>query len=105
MTGYSGPVDGYYAAWASLVRQASVLDDLAERATAAQAELRAAFDRDRHALGNDQYGAELAKKLPAMESDIFAAISAHIAELEHTAGGLRANARNYEAAEQPSSAR
>lgn len=94
MTGYSVYSD-------ALLRQARVDDELARHATSVQAALRAAFDRDRNALGNDEYGAELAKKLPGIESGIFDALMAHIGELERAASGLRVSARNYQGAEQP----
>ncbi|WP_327093049.1 hypothetical protein OIE66_21110 [Nonomuraea sp. NBC_01738] len=94
MTGYSVYAD-------SLQRQARVDDELARHATTVQTTLRAAFDRDRNTLGNDEYGAELAKKLPGIESGIFDALMAHIGELERAASGLRVSARNYQGAEHP----
>lgn len=85
----------------ALRRQARVDDELAGHATSVQAALRAAFDRDRNTLGNDEYGAELAKQLPGIESGIFDALTAHICEIERAASGLHLSARNYQEAEQP----
>lgn len=92
---------GYYMRWDALRREARVYDELGHNAQAARDDLRAAFDRDRSTLGNDMYGAELAKALPGIERDIFDALKRHIDELERVATGLNVNARNYERAEQP----
>ncbi|GAA2684498.1 hypothetical protein GCM10010412_070900 [Nonomuraea recticatena] len=92
---------GYSVRWGALHRQARVYAELTHNAEEAHVELRAAFDRDRNTLGQDMYGAELAKKLPGMEADIFAALKAHIDELERVASDLNVSARNYEGADQP----
>ncbi|GAA3472660.1 hypothetical protein [Nonomuraea roseola] len=92
---------GYSVRWGALHRQARVYDELTYNAEEVCVELRAAFDRDRNTLGQDVYGAELAKKLPGMEADIFDALMAHIDELERVASGLNVSARNYEGADQP----
>ncbi|WP_346148502.1 hypothetical protein [Nonomuraea recticatena] len=57
------------------------------------------MDRDRTALGNDHYGVELARQLPAIEQGIYDAFDAYLHELEGTSKGLNANATNYETAE------
>ncbi|MET9342336.1 hypothetical protein [Nonomuraea sp. NPDC003804] len=92
---------GFSVWWESLHRQARVYDELAHNAEEVRAELRAAFDRDRNTLGDDMYGAELAKKMPEMEGGIFDALKAHIDELERVASRLNTTARNYEGAEHP----
>ena len=63
--------------------------------------LQAAFDRDRGTLGDDEYGAELAKKLPEIESRIFTALRSHLDELDRIAAGLHVSAANYELADRP----
>lgn len=63
--------------------------------------LHAAFARDRNTLGTDEYGAELAKKLPAIEEAVFTALQNLITELDYTSTGLHATASAYELAEQP----
>lgn len=90
---------GYSVWWAALHRQAKVYDEVAHNAEEVRAELRAAFDRDRNTLGDDVYGAELAKKLPEIERGIFDALKTHIDEIESVASGLIVSARNYEGAE------
>ncbi|MGP3911797.1 hypothetical protein [Nonomuraea sp. 10N515B] len=92
---------GYYVERKALRREARVYDELERNAKEARDELRAAFDRDRNTLGNDEYGAELAKNMPGIERGIFDALKAHMDELERLASGLNVSARNYEAAEQP----
>ncbi|MFI7638550.1 hypothetical protein [Nonomuraea sp. NPDC049400] len=92
---------GYSVAWEALHLQARVYDELERNAKEARDELRAAFDRDRKTLGNDEYGAELAKNLPGIERRIFDDLKTYIDELERVASGLNVNARNYEAVERP----
>ncbi|MEQ4715228.1 hypothetical protein [Nonomuraea sp. B19D2] len=92
---------GYSVAWKALHLQARVYDELERNAKETRDELRAAFDRDRKTLGNDEYGAELAKKMPEIERRIFDDLKTHIDELERLASGLNVNARNYKAVERP----
>ncbi|WP_067143828.1 hypothetical protein [Microtetraspora malaysiensis] len=94
-------MSGYSVQPGALHRQSKVYDELAHSAEEARVELRAAFDRDRSTLGDDMYGAELAKKLPGMEGGIFAALKTHIDALERVAANLNVSARNYEAVEHP----
>ncbi|SEL92338.1 hypothetical protein [Nonomuraea pusilla] len=96
-------MSGYYVRAQSLRDQAVAYDKHAVDVTDVRNTLRAAFDRDRSSLGNDEYGAELAKKLPGIESGIFDGFKAFIDELEGIATGLRANAGNYERADSPGS--
>ncbi|MET7461151.1 hypothetical protein [Nonomuraea sp. NPDC005501] len=95
-------MSGYFVRFEALRRRAKAYDQLAHDAEEVRADLRAAFDRDRNTLGHDMYGAELAKKLPAIESGIFDALKTHIDELQGVASGLNVNARTYEGTEPPS---
>lgn len=92
---------GYYVQPDTLRRQAAVYGERERNAEEVRDALRAAFDRDRDTLGNDEYGAELAKKLPEIERAIFGDFKAHLDELGRLASGLHVNARNYEGAERP----
>ncbi|MGI5489597.1 hypothetical protein [Microtetraspora malaysiensis] len=94
-------MSGYFVQPGALHRQSKVYDELAHNAEEVRVELRAAFDRDRNTLGDDMYGAELAKQLPEMEGGIFAALGTHIDELERIASNLNVSARNYQAVEHP----
>ncbi|KAB8196327.1 hypothetical protein FH608_006075 [Nonomuraea phyllanthi] len=98
-------MSGYYAEFGALHREARVYDELERHAEEVRDELRAAFDRDRNTLGDDAYGAELARKLPGIERGIFDALKAHLDELERVASGLGASARTYEAPERPHAGR
>ncbi|ACZ88011.1 hypothetical protein [Streptosporangium roseum] len=93
--------DGYSVGWQSLRRESAVYRERHEHMAEVERELRQAFDRDRATLGNDMYGAAMAKGLPAIEQGIFTAAAAYLAELEATFGGLDTNAGTYERAEQP----
>jgi hypothetical protein len=97
----SCPVTGYYVRPRELRRKAAVYGEFERNAQEARDELRAAFDRDKNTLGNDEYGAELAKKMPEIERGIFDALRAYIDELGRIASDLHVNARNYERAERP----
>lgn len=98
-------MSGYYVQQETLRRQATVYGEFERSATEARDQLRAAFDRDRNTLGNDEYGAELAKKMPEIEREIFDGLQAHIDELGGIASGLHLTARNYEQAEPPPASR
>ncbi|MEU6718857.1 hypothetical protein ABZ897_45955 [Nonomuraea sp. NPDC046802] len=98
-------MSGFYVERQPLHLQARVYDELERNAREAKADLRAAFDRDRNTLGNDEYGAELAKNMPDIERGIFDALKTHIEELERVASGLNVSARNYERADRPSDKR
>ncbi|MFI7424108.1 hypothetical protein [Nonomuraea sp. NPDC049684] len=98
MSDHSG-YSGYYVQREALYREARTYELIAGNVEQVRADLRAAFNRDRNTLGDDEYGAELAKKLPEMERGIFDALTAFIDELENVASGLNASARNYKAAE------
>ncbi|MGW0810750.1 hypothetical protein [Nonomuraea sp. NPDC002799] len=63
--------------------------------------LRQALDRDRAALGDDMYGAELAGRLPGIEEGLFAAFDAYLTELDGTSEDLTRAAITYESAEHP----
>jgi hypothetical protein len=90
---------GFYAEWAALRRETVAVDN--ERAALAEVRdtLRAAFDRDRLALGGDQYGAELAKKLPEIENGIFGGFTLCLDQLAGMSAALIKSADNYERAE------
>ncbi|GLW08116.1 hypothetical protein Misp01_32460 [Microtetraspora sp. NBRC 13810] len=90
---------GYTAGWADLRRESSVMREARDGAAAVRDALRAALDRDRAALGDDQYGAELSRRLPGIEQGIFDAFDAYLGELDGTGAGLGMNAINYETAE------
>ncbi|GLX00105.1 hypothetical protein [Microtetraspora sp. NBRC 16547] len=90
---------GFYVKWSALRREAVVVDELRRNAVSARDRLRAAFDRDGRALGSDQYGAELEKKMPAITEGIFTAFQKHIDELDRIATGLRTGSMTYEQAE------
>ncbi|MEV4189091.1 hypothetical protein AB0J28_47440 [Streptosporangium canum] len=93
--------DGYSVGWQFLRRESALYRDRHEQMAEAERELQHAFDRDRAALGNDIYGAELAKRLPVIERGIFDASAAYLDELDTTGGDLAMNAGTYEHAEQP----
>ncbi|MEU4538716.1 hypothetical protein AB0G15_28090 [Streptosporangium sp. NPDC023825] len=97
----SGSSGGYHVRRDVLRRQAHVYDEQRVDMTQVRDDLQAAFDRDRNTLGNDEYGAELAKKLPGIEERIFSDLQAYIANLEGTISGLHTAAGNYERADQP----
>ncbi|MFG3437180.1 hypothetical protein ACGF0J_08030 [Nonomuraea sp. NPDC047897] len=98
-------MNGFYVERQPLHVQARVYDEFERNAREAKDDLRAAFDRDRNTLGNDEYGAQLAKFMPEIERAIFDALKAHIEELDRVASGLNVSARNYEGADQPSARR
>ncbi|MFC5826618.1 type VII secretion target [Nonomuraea insulae] len=97
--------DGFSVEPASLRRHSAVYSDLKSNAEEARDGLRTAFDQDRNTLGNDEYGAELAKKLPGIEQSVFQALKAYIDELDDLASGLHVSSRNYEWADRPSNGR
>ncbi|MDP9848664.1 hypothetical protein [Streptosporangium lutulentum] len=97
----SDPYGGYYVRPDAPRRQAHVYDEQRVNVTKVRDELMAAFDRDRNTLGNDEYGAELAKKLPGIEERIFSDLKAFITNLEGATSGLHTTAGNYEQAEPP----
>ncbi|MGW2157952.1 hypothetical protein [Nonomuraea sp. NPDC001699] len=94
-------MSGFNVRREALHREARTYELFAGNVEQVRADLRAAFNRDRNTLGDDEYGAELAKKLPEMERGIFDALTTFIDELEDVALGLNASARNYKAAEHP----
>ncbi|MFI6921252.1 hypothetical protein ACIBIZ_14955 [Nonomuraea spiralis] len=94
-------MSGYYVRREALYREARTYELFAGNVEQVCADLRAAFNRDRNTLGDDEYGAELAKKLPEMERGIFDVLTKYIDELEDVATGLSTSARNYKAAEYP----
>ncbi|MCF6471673.1 hypothetical protein FAF44_25230 [Nonomuraea sp. MG754425] len=93
--------DGYSVTPEALRRRAAVYRDLKSNAEQARDSLRDAFDRDRKTLGNDAYGAEMAKQLPAIERRIFDDLESYLDELDGLDSGLHATSRNYEWAEDP----
>ncbi|GGS82121.1 hypothetical protein ACFFV7_44865 [Nonomuraea spiralis] len=94
-------MSGYSVRREALYREARTYELFAGNVEQVRADLRAAFNRDRNTLGDDEYGAELAKKLPEMERGIFDVLTKYIDELEDVAMGLSTSARNYKAAEHP----
>lgn len=86
----------------ALYRRAVIVDEQRSELVRARDELRTAFDRHRLALGNDQYGAELMKELPAVEDGIFGGLQAYIDGVDAVVTGLRVSAARYEQAEQAS---
>jgi hypothetical protein len=91
--------DGMYVERTALEGGARSAEDQQSRIARARDTLRAAFDRDRRTLGDDQYGAELEKQLPEIENGIFDAFHACLDGLGAGAGGLRVSARNYKQAD------
>ncbi|MFE3453948.1 hypothetical protein ACFXJ8_33985 [Nonomuraea sp. NPDC059194] len=57
------------------------------------------FMTEGNPLGDDQYGAELEKKLPKLQGEIMDAFTACINEAEGIRDGLHGNARTYDSAE------
>lgn len=94
-------MSGYAVGWTALHRQARVYDELERDAKEVRDELRAAFDRDRNTLGNDEYGAELAKSMPDIDLGIVDGRKTYIDELTQVDSGLDVSARNYERTERP----
>lgn len=88
-----------YVERAALEGGARFVEDEQTRIARARDTLRAAFDRDRRTLGDDQYGAELEKQLPEIENGIFDAFHAYLDALGDSADGLRVSARNYKQAD------
>ncbi|GAB2915711.1 type VII secretion target [Nonomuraea fastidiosa] len=93
--------DGFSVRPESLRRHGNRYQDLKTNVEEARTALRAAFDRDRKTLGNDEYGAELARKLPGIEQGIEDAFKAYLGELDDLTSGLNVASRNYEAADRP----
>lgn len=93
--------DGFSVRPESLRRHGNRYQDLKTNVEEARTALRAAFDRDRKTLGNDEYGAELARKLPGIEQSIEDAFKAYLGELDDLTSGLNVASRNYEAADRP----
>ncbi|GAA3544908.1 hypothetical protein GCM10022419_026420 [Nonomuraea rosea] len=89
---------GYRVDPGALRRESAVYEERQRNAERARDDLRAAFDRDRNTLGNDEYGAELAKQLPQIEAGLLGGLQAYVDELAGIAGGLRADAGTYEQA-------
>ncbi|GAA0925136.1 hypothetical protein [Nonomuraea longicatena] len=87
--------DGYSVRRQALRGESAAYGEKSRDVAAIRDTLRAAFEQDRRALGGDQYGAELEKKLPAIEEAIFNALRNHIADLEGVSTGLRVNESNY----------
>ncbi|MGN9780987.1 hypothetical protein ACTMTF_06130 [Nonomuraea sp. ZG12] len=96
--------DGFDVRPDALRRGSHAYDEQWRTAAEVRDLLRAAFDHDRKALGDDEYGAELAKKLPGIESGIFTALRSYIDALDRIAPGLHTSAANYEAADRPPAA-
>ncbi|MEV0145688.1 MULTISPECIES: hypothetical protein [unclassified Nonomuraea] len=96
---------GYSAHWPSMRWASAVARNRYDQLAEAQEELRRAFDEDRAALGDDVYGAELARKLPAIEKGIFDLFGALLDELEHEGDGLARGSAFYEVAEHSSELR
>ncbi|TDD06979.1 hypothetical protein E1292_14315 [Nonomuraea deserti] len=90
--------------YSALEASASSAEDQQTRIARARDILRAAFDRDRRTLGDDQYGAELENQLPEIENEIFDAFHAYIHALGEGADRLRVSVRNYKLADGDSSA-
>ncbi|MEV4562508.1 type VII secretion target [Nonomuraea sp. NPDC049419] len=93
--------DGFTVRAAALRRHSGVYQELKSNAEEARTALRAAFDLDRKTLGDDMYGAELAKKLPGMEQAIEDAFKDYLDDLDGLTTGLHVSSRNYEAADRP----
>lgn len=92
MSGYSVRPD-------ALRGKARVYEELERNAKDVRDELRAAFDQDRSTLGNDMYGAELAKEMPGIEQRVFGLLKEYLDELDLVASDLHLSAGNYEWAE------
>lgn len=89
---------GYRVDAEALRHESAVHEEQQRNAEQARDDLRAAFDRDRNTLGNDEYGAELAKQLPQIEAGLLGGLQAYVDQLAGIAGGLRATAGSYEQA-------
>lgn len=92
---------GYSVERSALDRRAVIAGEQRDNVLQARKVLRAAFDRDRRTLGNDQYGAELEKQLPEIEAGIFDAFDVCIYGQDERAAGLRASAGGYGEADDP----
>ncbi|MGN9846088.1 hypothetical protein ACTMTI_49035 [Nonomuraea sp. H19] len=91
--------EGYFVEWEALRRESSVIRERRDGVAEAREALRQAFDRDRATLGQDAYGAELARELPGIEEGIFSAFDGYLAELDGTSEGLNTSATNYQSVE------
>ncbi|GAB2449677.1 hypothetical protein [Streptosporangium sandarakinum] len=91
--------DGYYAEWADLRREALQYGEERDFLRERRDELWQTFLRESPPLGNDQYGAELEKRLPGIRDALFAAFDAYIDEVGGVQERLRVNAVTYEGAE------
>ncbi|MGN9836738.1 hypothetical protein ACTMTI_01315 [Nonomuraea sp. H19] len=94
---------GYHVRRSALRRSAGGYEDGADQLRQWRAELRAVLEEEGNPLGDDQYGAALAKRLPQVTDELFGAFDAYIAELDGVGSGLTDSAANYEAAEHASS--
>lgn len=91
-----------YVERSALTRQAVVLREARRDVAELRDRLREAFDRDRRTLGDDDYGAELAKQLPEIEKGIFDAFQAYIDQFDTTSESLVAGVARYDSGEQQS---
>ncbi|MEU9834367.1 hypothetical protein AB0D67_22805 [Streptosporangium sp. NPDC048047] len=91
--------DGYYAEWADLRRRASQYGEERDFLRERRDELWQAFLRESPPLGDDQYGAELEKRLPGIMDGLFTAFDAYIDEIGGVRERLSAGAATYEGAE------
>ncbi|SEH02659.1 hypothetical protein SAMN05444920_12886 [Nonomuraea solani] len=87
--------DGYRVRRSALRSQAAVYGAHKLDVTEIRDILREAFDRDRRALGGDEYGAELEKQMPAIEEGIFTALKNYIDDLDGVSSGLHRSQGNY----------
>jgi hypothetical protein len=94
-------VSGYHVRPATLRGQTPRYEEQRNHVEQVRDNLSAAFARDRNTLGHDEYGAGLAKKLPAIEEAVFTALQNLITELDDTSTGLHVTARAYELADRP----
>ncbi|MER6950681.1 hypothetical protein ABT294_42355 [Nonomuraea sp. NPDC000554] len=73
----------------------------AERVRDVLRDVREAFAAAGRPMGDDQYGAEMEKKYPAMRDGVINAFEDYIAELDRAGAGLHVTAATYEAVERP----
>ncbi|MFB4271506.1 hypothetical protein [Nonomuraea sp. GTA35] len=97
----SGKENGYQVAWQSLRKGSARADDRLDLVEEQYSLVNVAFLTEGNPLGDDQYGAELERRLPKLEDDIYRAFDDYLYELRYMRDGLQDNARTYEDAEDP----
>ncbi|MCF6468989.1 hypothetical protein FAF44_11400 [Nonomuraea sp. MG754425] len=91
---------GYQVTWQDIRRRSARADADAGVLREQRENLRQGFDEVGNPLGDDQYGAELERNLPAVRESLFASFDAYIAQVEYLRDGLWNTSRTYEYAEE-----